>query len=669
MKERGIREVLAETFSAREFFRALSHGTPSASAGTFRTKVQILPGATSGRETSSRAGSLAWVDGVVQQILTSSAVVEAVRRGEVPPVASTRSASPQGLPVRFVDPEKLRQSPRTVLSLLTCPEQIKAAAIGALSIRCEDCRVVAPLFRRPHELCSTLLSSLRGDSAVISISSSSESLKVWGEQSGFQDSELRDGRWHLRLDSGVVNDALIVALTPILQSTWRMPDLCLIAQTSASTVRLAPHGVCPSCSRFFTAPVQSRIDFLLRRGVPSDDSSNTELSLDLGGLSLREVLDTPFGLTPLPVPLQSIVPEDLRRNLAALGLGHIPLGAITSSLSTEVLTLLVIATTLRERSSLAVIDLPHGTLPKTRIPAVEEWVAMHAAIAPCVLVGRHPTAAVHSIAEHSTNLASHGTIATLQSSSGNVPLQRGLTLLPASASFSREDSQQLAERVQPGADTSVISLGVYDSFSLKRTTLIESLELFDSLCKLFASSIDARAFGLSAKDISLRPRGSRGFACRNCGGLGVLLEHLEHISRPRASRCYACDGARFVGGAEKLLYRGLTFSQILNSTFSELLSVLSALPKSLLPLKLLKLLDLEGLPLGMPIALLSFSERRRVQLGAAALSGQSAKRPQVVVVELPFAGLSEKHAHAVEALLRDSEVSPHTCWLVRPPHQ
>jgi excinuclease UvrABC ATPase subunit len=119
-----------------------------------------------------------------------------------------------------------------------------------------------------------------------------------------------------------------------------------------------------------------------------------------------------------------------------------------------------------------------------------------------------------------------------------------------------------------------------------------------------------------------------------------------------------------MGGAEKLLFRGLSLSQILNSTFSELISVLSALPKSSLPLKLIKLLGLEVLPLGMPLALLSFSERRRVQLVTAALAGQSATRPQVAIVELPFVGLSEKHAHAVEALLRDSDLSPNTCWLV-----
>ena len=664
MKTTCIREVLAEPFSAREFFRAFSQGATAASAGVIGTHAQIpAPLATQSSEPSS-LGSLIWVDGIVQQTLAATAIVEALRRGDVPPPASTCSGSLGGLPVRFVDAEKLRQSPRTVLSLLNCGERLKAAATSAQRIHCKDCGGVAQRFRRPHELCATLLASLRGESATVSISSSSESLKTWCEQSGFPEPEPADGRWHVPIDSGVVNDTLIVALTPVLQSTWRLPGLCLSAKSSSTTIRLAPHGVCPSCACLFSPLVHSRFDLIIHRGIPADGSCSAELSLDLGGLTLLQALATPIGSAPFPAALQSIIPKELREKITLLGLEHLSLGERTNSLSTGELTLLTIAATLQERAALAVIDLPHGALPRSATTAVEDWVHARAGGAPCVLVGHRPTAAGYSLMDQGVESTSGAPVATIQGATGDVQLRRGLMLLPATANTATKDLRLLAESVQLFGETSVVSLGVYDSFSLKRTSLLESLGLFDSLCKLFASSIDARAFGLSAKDISLRPRGSRGFACRDCGGLGVLLEHLEHINRPRASRCYACDGARFMGGAEKLLFRGLSLSQILNSTFSELISVLSALPKSSLPLKLIKLLGLEVLPLGMPLALLSFSERRRVQLVTAALAGQSATRPQVAIVELPFAGLSEKHAHAVEALLRDSDLSPNTCWLV-----
>ena len=85
----------------------------------------------------------------------------------------------------------------------------------------------------------------------------------------------------------------------------------------------------------------------------------------------------------------------------------------------------------------------------------------------------------------------------------------------------------------------------------------------------------------------------------------------------------------------------------------------------LLTLNLLELLDLQHLQLGMPLSLLGFSERRRMQMLSAAIAGHSAKAPRVVLVELPFAGLSERHAHAVETLLRTPEYAPHVAWVIQ----
>ncbi len=660
-------EAQAEPFSAREFFRAYTRGVANESVGELRSLLQ-LPGPSGPVMADTAAnGSLRWVDGLVQQAQATELMIEAVRQGSVPPPCSTRASPLSGVRVRFTDPEKLCSSPCTVLSLFQCEQQLVSSATKAAAIHCEKCGVVAPRFRRPHELCRVLLDALQGESAVISVASSSETLKNWSDQVGFSDTSVADGNWCTRIDSGPVNDSLIAALTPVLRSTWRFPDFHLKAQSRSGIIRLAPHGICPSCDRIFSPITSPRIESIVRGGLALGNPKGDEHCLDLGGLSIREALATPIGSTPFPDALRAVLPEEFRLKLLALGLGHLPLGASTTSLSSAELCLASLAATLRDRSALAVIDLPRGIVSNAVAAVVETLINAPESRPPTVIVGSLPTARSHEFQHQEIQFSSEPPLGTLHSPTGERPLRRGLVVLPGEAPSPNWETALAAKRVSPSEGTSIVSLRVFDSYSSKRTTLIELLNLFEPLCKLFTSSIDAKTFGLSVADLALRPRGNRGFACRDCHGLGVQLEPLEQINRPKASRCSSCAGARFIGGVEKLLFRGLSISQILNTTVIELRPMLRALPKSTPALELLTLLDLEHLPVGMPLALLSFSERRRIQLLAAALAGRNLRRPQIALVELPFAGLSERHACSVEKLLRTSEFSPHTCWVVNTP--
>jgi hypothetical protein len=73
-------------------------------------------------------------------------------------------------------------------------------------------------------------------------------------------------------------------------------------------------------------------------------------------------------------------------------------------------------------------------------------------------------------------------------------------------------------------------------------------------------------------------------------------------------------------------------------------------------------LDLTHLSLGMPLALLSYSERRRLELLLAALAGKPS-RPLITFVDSPYAGLSERHAVAAQSLMESPTLAPHTAWI------
>ena len=659
----GTETALVEVFSAREFFRSCAREAGSPSAGVVQRPVK-LPSPAGLEETAGAGnGSLVWVDGLVRQYQGSASVLRAIRAGETPHPIVGHSRLASAPAVHFLDPESLFQHPRTAASILGCAGLIVATAETATGIHCPVCRHTAPRFRRPNQVCAQLLSSLPGQAATISVASESDALRDWADQSGFSTTREGSGLWRASIDSGAVEQGLILRLLPVLHSVWRIPGARFVVETPSSVLSLAPHGYCPSCDMLFSTAVRKRIEAIVRQGGEPNEGFSPEGNLDIAGMPLRELLTVALGDEPFPAALSPCLPNSLRTRLCALGLGHLQLGTLSSSLSSSELTALCAAATLTNETGIAVLDLPSGAASDTAMAGITEWLSLRASTAPTVMVGCVPRACQHSSWDELEHTHSGRELGSLRDQSGDRPICCGLTVLSRRSGTQGSRPWPTPDSIQLREYTLLKTLRVYDSFSLRRSTLIEALQLFEPLSKLLASSVDSRAFGLSAKDLALRPRGSRGFACRACGGLGVLLEPGEAISRPQAARCSVCDGSRFVGGPEKLMFKGLSIPQILNSSCGEQLSLLGALPRSSLALRLLDLLDLLHLPLGMPLALLSRSERRRVQLLEAALSGHSPKRPQVVLVELPFSGLAAKHAIGVRKLLTTGELAPHVGWV------
>jgi ABC-type branched-subunit amino acid transport system ATPase component len=65
----------------------------------------------------------------------------------------------------------------------------------------------------------------------------------------------------------------------------------------------------------------------------------------------------------------------------------------------------------------------------------------------------------------------------------------------------------------------------------------------------------------------------------------------------------------------------------------------------------------------MPACLLSFSERKLTAIGTSILSGTKS-RPTVLIIEEPFAGLSERQAAGLTQLITNHELGKDVTWLL-----
>jgi excinuclease UvrABC ATPase subunit len=145
-----------------------------------------------------------------------------------------------------------------------------------------------------------------------------------------------------------------------------------------------------------------------------------------------------------------------------------------------------------------------------------------------------------------------------------------------------------------------------------RQTLAGALGILDKLTQLYASSLDARSHGLTQRAFAPTTPRSNPYLCSECGGLGIKLDYALNLPRPLACGCPVCHGRRFKAPVATILFRGAPYYQILNQPISQSIGALSALSKVKTTLKKVTELGLANLPLAMPVALLSLSERAKL---------------------------------------------------------
>ncbi|MDE0745243.1 MAG: ATP-binding cassette domain-containing protein, partial [SAR202 cluster bacterium] len=157
---------------------------------------------------------------------------------------------------------------------------------------------------------------------------------------------------------------------------------------------------------------------------------------------------------------------------------------------------------------------------------------------------------------------------------------------------------------------------------------------FTPIRELFAQVPEARSRGYKPGRFSFNVKGGRCEACSGDGYINIEMQFLPDVSVP----CEECQASRYNREALEIEYRGLSISNVLQSTVTEALTIFSNIPRIKTKLQTLQDVGLGYIKLGQPATQLSGGEAQRVKL-ATELS-KRATGQTLYILDEPTTGLS-----------------------------